>query len=363
MNNNFKPTRNRTALISNEILEVNRYHLKLNAQKLLFGLAQSIDHHIDMFPELEIDIRGIFKFLGIEERNDRYEIVRDALFNITENPLQRKVSRKKWSSIPWMSVDYDEEDSKYVKIKFDDRVKPYLLKLSEYTKIQGGYIAKLTSQYATWLYPIFKMIQTKYWGKHEFTIQRLKEYTFTDNPKKHPAYNTAKAATNNFLTRIVGIKKNRNTKEFEILENSPLQEINDKTDIVVSIIKVTKEGNKYKGVIFHVASKKQNKSLDKPKFENKEQYVSKIDKQNIPGAKRISLKEIYQYASNSGITVQDYCDKAGYFIKGSYAYKKLSEEEYNRYMKNKDKKSGGERTYRQTNIYETFERAKKNSKE
>lgn len=332
---NFKPTKNKTALISNEVLEINRYNLKLNSQKLLFGLAQCVDHTINMFPKVEIDIKGLFKYLEIENVGERYNIIRDAFFDITEHPLQIKKSEKNWSSIPWMSVKYNEEDSNFVKINFHEDVKPYLLQLKEYTKIKGLYISKLGSHYSTWLYPILKMIQTKYFGKHEITIKRLKELTFTDDKKKYPAYNTSKTANRDFLRRVLGITKNRKTKQFEIISNSPLWEINEKTDIAVSIIEITKDRNKYKGVLFHVTSKAKalkSSNVDKSKF------VTTIDKTGITAITRVPLKTVYQFASNSNMSVQEYCDKAGYYIKGNFAYKKMTAEEYQKMIKIRESK-------------------------
>jgi len=350
----FTPTKNRTALISNEVLEVNRYKLKLNAQKLLIGLAQSIDHTGSLFDELEVDINGVWSFLGIENRNDRYEVVRDALFDITKNPLQERVSKKKWSSIPWMSVKYDESESTFIKIKFHDDAKPYLLNLKEYTKISGGYIAKLSSSYATWLYPIFKMIQTKYHGTHEISIDRLKELTFTDNPKEHPAYNTSKAATKDFLTNVIGVRMNRKSKQIEILKDSPLHEINEKTDIAVNVVKFTKDKQRYKGLIFHVTSKTAAKKKLKQEAD-KSEYVSMIPKSEILdiGA-RFPMKQVFSDAKAANMTVQEYLDLGGYFQKGNYAYKKLSDQEYKRLMKEREKKEQ-KRGYKQITLEEGIE--------
>lgn len=332
----FKPTQNRTTLVSNEILERNRYNLKLNGQKLLFGLAQSIDHTIDLFPTLEVDIRGLWKFLGIEDRNDKYEVVRDALFNITENPLQKKVSKKKWSSIPWMSIEYDEDDTMFVKVKFLDEVRPYLLKMAEYTKLKGAFVAKLGSTYATWLYPIFKMIQTKYYGKHEISIERLKELTFCDNPVDYPAYNTDKSANNKFLTRALGVTIDRETKAIKIHKDSPLHEINEKTDIAVNVIGITKDKQRYKGLIFHVTAKSSVKSIKKDT--DKSKYVGEIPKKEVfdIGA-RFPMKQVFIDAKAAGWTVQEYLDHAGYFQKDNYAYKKLSEKEMNMMLKKREK--------------------------
>jgi len=350
---NFKPTKNRIALVSNEVLETHRYKLGLNAQKLLIGLAQSIDHTIDLFPEMQVDIHGLWEYLGITHREDRYTLVRDALFEITKNPLQIVVSEKKWSSIPWMSVKYDESESRYVRIKFHEDAKPYLLKLNEYTKIKGLYVVKLNSAYATWLYPILKMVQTKYHGRHEISIQRLKEYTFTDNPKENPAYNTNRNSNNNFLKRVLGIVWNTKKQEFEIVENSPLWEINEKTDITVAV-DIVKERQKYVAVSFHVVSKytDEQKAIQE-KTGIKNSYVNEIPKEGLQAQTRIPLTTVYALAKAQNTTVAELCERLGYILKDGYAVKKMTKEQYEKMQKAKEKEES-KRGYRQMTIEEVI---------
>lgn len=308
---NFKPTKQRTALASNEIFEKNRYKLSMNAQALLWGLAQSIDHTESLFPEIGIDITGLFEYLGVQDRNDRYDLVRDAFFEITGNPLQYNAGPKKWSSIPWMSVQYNEEMSNFVTVKFTKEIRPYLLQLKGYVKIQGGYVSKLNSEYAGYLYPQMKMILGKYYGTREISFERLKELTFTDDKKKHKSYNVGSGATNNFCRRVLGVKYNSKTKKVEILKDSPIYEINTKTDITVKV-EFVKNGMKYVGVRFFVKSKNQKASS---------KNVAQISSKGV-GTKSIPLKDVYEFATASGMNVKDYCEQAGYVVKGNFAYKK-----------------------------------------
>lgn len=317
----FTPTKNRTSLMSNEVLEMHRYRLSLNAQKLLYGLAQSVDHTIDMFSTIEIDINGIFKYLDIESNGDRYEVVRDAVFEIHQNPLQFNYSSNKWKVIGWFETsEFDLSEGNYVKLKFTEAIKPFLLNLSGYVKIQGKYICSLSSAYATWLYPVMKMISEKYYGQHIVTIQRLKEYTFTDDAKEHPSYNVSKNATSDFLKRILGVAKNNKTKRFEILKNSPLWEINEKTDIAVSV-EVLKSGRKYDRICFYVQNKESKKN--KSKFD-KSKFVNEIpENSGLRPVSRIPLADVYENARASGMNVYDYCKSAGYYIQGQYVYKQF----------------------------------------
>ena len=317
----FKPTQNRTSLISNEVLETHRYRLSLNAQKLLYGLAQSIDHTIDMFGELQVDIQGIFNFLEIENRRDKYTLVYNAFNEIATNPLNLYVSEKNWKLIPWATIGFNENKSSFVTVKFTEDAKPFLLHLNGYVKIQGKYICSLSSTYATWLYPVMKMVLNKYYGQHIITIQRLKEYTFTENPKEHPSYNTSKNAISDFLRRVLGISKNKKSKKHEIIESSPLWEINEKTDITITV-EVLKTGRKYDKVCFYVQSK--NKKTDKSNVD-KSTFVNEIPKTTgLNPVSRMPLKDVYEYAKASKMNVHDYCKTAGYYIQGQYVYKQFN---------------------------------------
>lgn len=319
--NKFTPTANRTSIISNEVLEKHRYDLSLNAQKLLYGIAQSIDHTIDMFPKIEVDIHGLFEYLQIQDRKDKYRVVYDAFAEIGKNPLMTYESDKEWSVIPWASISFDENKSKYVSLQFTEDIKPYLLSLSGYVKVKGRYICSLSSRYATWLYPVMKMILEKYYGKHEISIQRLKELTFTDDPKKNPGYNHEVYGDRDFIKRCLGIKKDRKTKQWTIAEDSPLYEISEKTDIVITA-EVLKSGRKADRVRFYVQSKS---TSSKPTFSgDKSQYVSEIPKK-LTSPVRFPLTEVFKTAKEAGMTVQDFCDTAGYYITGNWVYKKYTE--------------------------------------
>jgi len=346
-----KPTASKVALISNEVLDKHRYKLSLNAQKLLFGLAQLIDHTLDIFPTYEIDVRGLWEYLGITHREDRYTLVKNALLEITKNPLQLVVSERKWTFIPWISVQYDEEQSKYVKIRFVDEVKPFLLRLNEYTKVKGLYIVKLGSVYATWLYPVLKMIQTKYYGHHAIPIQRLKEMTFTDDPKEYPAYNTSTAAASHFLQRVIGLKYDRTEKRYVIVEGSPLWEINNKTDIRVTA-EPLKEGKAYAAIMFHVVSNGEEK---RAKDVDKSRYVDVIPQRELCGY-RVPVRNIYDIAKAQGISPAECARRMGYIIDGDYAYLNKTKEQYEREQEAQRAKQLEQRTYRQLTIEEAIER-------
>jgi hypothetical protein len=258
-------TTTRTTLFPNEIAEVHKFDLTANGTKLLFGLAQCIDHTEQLFPEHHFDMQKLCEYLGVEHRGDRYQVVRDAFHDIGKNPLMVSTTNaKRWSMRPWLSADFDEEDSNYVKVHFDEKVRPYLLKMNGYVKLRGRDYIKLTSSYATTLYPFMKTILHKHYGDHEVSIERLMEMTFTDNKKKNKSYHDETYGVRNFLLRVLGVKGVRGSLKLEPINDknkkgneytSAIKQINELTDLKVRCERV-KDGGKTVGIRFYVESKK-----------------------------------------------------------------------------------------------------------
>ena len=302
----FKPTKNRTSYLSNEVMMKHRYELSLNAQKVLFGLAQSIDHTLDMFGEIEIDIHAFFDYLGINHREDRWQVVRDAFKEIAKNPLQFSTEdAKRWSFIPWMTVHFDSTDSMHVKIRVTEDAKPFLLQLNGFVQIKGKYITALQSPHATWLYPVMKMIQGQYYGQHILSIQRIMEYTFTDDKKENKSYHDPKHGKANFLTKVLGLKKSGDS--YTIIENSPLGQINKHTDITVSA-QPLKTGLKIDRIAFVVSSKRPKKEENKANPPAESPKYGEVNKM----AFRMPAASVFELAKETGQTVDALMKQMGY---------------------------------------------------
>ena len=321
----------RKAFIAHELLDKYRFNLSIYGQKLLYGLAQNLDVTYDLFPNWEIDIRGLFKYLNLsEENNDRYRIVRDAFFELSKNPIEWKVSDRKWGSIPWHSImSFDADKSHYVKFAFNPNAKHLLLELKQFCALQTKYYTKLSSPYSMWLYPHLKDNLKKGW--HELTIDRLKEITYNENTD---SYNLEKNrnANQDFLKRVIGIENNRKTKQWQftttktkdkngsekLIETGALAEINALTDLEV-IAKAVKNGRSYESVYFTIREKSQarkEKAIAKKKREN----VIEIETET-GFEMRVPMGQVYTYALKSKMSIEDYMKAAGYIEKNGYAVK------------------------------------------
>lgn len=304
LNPSYNPTR--AVILSNEIIENCRFSLYPQAFNLLMALSQSIDYTHDIWPEFEVEISQLFKFLNLKDNNGRrYEIVRDILTHIAKNPLEKRINRKRWATIPWLSADYDEEVNNRVIITFHKKVVPYLLAFKEtlktpktpgYTKLVPLNYTEFDSKYATNLYPFFKKWQDKKTFKKVYVereIQWIRERTYTE-----------------------GLYE-KNVRFLEKVVNKAIAEINLKTDLYVipiakgnKNIKAKNGGKTYSHIVFIITSKRNikttdNKQINKAQIkiftselELKESYeiVRKIDHDLADGIKNGQSLTYHEYA-------------------------------------------------------------------
>lgn len=323
----------RSTFLSAEIFDKYRYNLGLHAQRLLFGLASCLDQTQDMFPNWEIDIHGIFEYLGVSNSNKRYEIVHEAFTEIQSNPLQFKDSAKKWGGIAWLSeFKYDESKSTYVQVEFNETVKPFLLTFKRYCEIKAKHYNKLGTQYSTWLYPYFKNYAKL--GKWEISLERLKEYTYNEKEKSYnPNHN--KNATTDFLRRVIGVERKKDSDgnyQWQYTENSyklksgekrtktcgTLYEISQNTDIIITA-EALKTQRTYDRVVFYIKFTNQAKSLHVRK---KKQIAFESKQYNLFNeGVRVHMSQVLSYAQQSNMTAEQYAKGAGYVKKGKWYYK------------------------------------------
>lgn len=296
----------RDVLLANEIIENCRYSLSPEGFKIIMGLSQSIDYTNELFPEFEVDIKGLFKFLGLNENDgNRYDIVRNAFENILDNPLKYRIDQKKWGGVPWLSYHYNEEYHQRIKISFHPDIMPFLLAfkkatnkgfLEGYTKMLPKFYERFEKKYATYLYPLFKKWQdTETWKTvtYKKSIEWLKEKTFTDKDHSY------KKNTGDWIKRVI---------------NSAIDEINYKTELNINPISRENKnllsegmGKTYTHVIFEVSTKpefiinkvprgKKSEPLEKSAKEEIQYKI--IYNEHIPYAEYNSLEEVLKDYTN-----------------------------------------------------------------
>jgi plasmid replication initiation protein len=264
-----------------------RFKLSVHGYRLLHAIAQSVDYkQTELFPVFEFDIQTVFKYLGVENSNRRFEFLEDALKSIGGNWLSIKTKKKngatRWEGMTWITHYDFASDAPLVKIQINEHAKPYLLELGQYVPIRPKDYLKLTTEHQNWLYPFLKL--RKDLGKWRISIEELKFAMFLEeSPSYDPKQN--KNATEKFLNRVIGIQVSEKAKlenqaakaaktiprliEWDYVEDKDgkktgtLYAIHSLTDINATA-SVEKTGRSYTHITFFVSEK-----IKKPKKELK----------------------------------------------------------------------------------------------
>lgn len=258
-----------------------RWRMSTLAYRLLFALSQCLEYRSpDLFPELGFDKQTLFKYMGLENNKDCYNRLAETLNEILEKPLKIAQPKKRggfyWAGYAWISSYQFSTDERFVTIRLNDDVKPFLLNLKQYASIQPKYYIKLSTEYQNWFYPYLKNAVKL--GQWKVSIDSLKTALSLDEISSYdPAKN--KNATENILKYVVGIQVSEEAKQEQrqakAAKRPPrpvawnyyvdkktgettgtLYGITANTDINVTA-SVVKTGRTYTDIIFFISMKKQ----------------------------------------------------------------------------------------------------------
>ena len=208
---------NKVVRISQELYEVNacRWRMSTYGYRLLFALAQTVEYaEEDLFPELGFDKQVIFKYLGLENTERKYELLDKILNEVLQNSLHlprvKKNGARIWMGYSWITSYRFSEDERFVNIRLNGDVKPFLISLKRYASIQPKYYLKLSTDYQNWFYPYLKNVVKL--GKWTVAINDLKFALYLENtPTYDPKQN--KNATEKFLDKVIGITISQKAKD------------------------------------------------------------------------------------------------------------------------------------------------------
>lgn len=211
----FDPTK--VVRISQDLYDVStcRWRMSTYGYRLLFALAQTVEYAgEELFPEVGFDKQVIFKYLGLANTERKYELLDKILNEVLDKSLHivrtKKSGARVWMGYSWITTYRFSEDEKYINIRLNGDVKPFLINLKQYAAIQPKYYLKLSTEYQNWFYPYLKNVVKL--GKWTVPINDLKfalylESTPTYDPKQN------KNATEKFLEKVIGITISQKAKE------------------------------------------------------------------------------------------------------------------------------------------------------
>lgn len=317
----YTPDLVRNSHLSNDVFEKSQIRLSLRGKKTLYGLIQSVDPTGELFgEEMTFDIRAFFKMLDIEGDNNRWNIVRDCFVEIAKSPmLDISEDSRHGVIVQWVSKLQWDADKSTVKLRFTEDIKPYLHQMKGYIKLKGKYISNLDSNHAMSLYPLMKVVLGKHRGRKIYTLEELMLATNTHDKKLNKSYHHPVAGKGNFMRKVLGIKRNSKTKQYDILQpykekssgsliTPPLAEINIKTDVNVTCQPV-KDGQTVVAFLFVVR--------ESTPLSDKVALVEKI-KVGI----ELHTPQLIKLAETKGFDdVEEYARSEGYLVLDGKAYK------------------------------------------
>lgn len=272
---------NKVVRVSQSLYQIEkmRWRMSTLGYRLLFAIGQSIGKNDDdAYQNIAFEVQTMFKYLGLDNNNDRYNRLAETLEEISRTPLQinrrKKSGARIWQGYAWITSYTLCEDDNYVHITVNPDVRSFLINLAQYACIQPKYYLKLSTDYQNWFYPYLKNYVKLYQWK--VSIEDLKNaLDLLDTPTYDPT--KYRNANERFLTRVIGIKQSESAKAEQraakaekraakLIEwdyaidkktkkpTGTLASITEHTDINVTACPV-KTGRSYTHIVFFISEK------------------------------------------------------------------------------------------------------------
>lgn len=273
MNKDYKVTK------SNNLITA-KYNLSLQEQKIILTLASMVQPNDEDFKEYEFRIQDFLKMLDINSPNAYKELpqitreLKKKVFDIKEGNIIKQVS--------WLGqVEYRLGEGTLI-LGLDKGLKPYMLKLKEFTTYNLNNVLSLKSKYSIRFYELMKCNLFK--KSVTYTVDELKEM-FKADEKSYNIYQ-------NFKNRVV-VKAQK--------------ELNEKTDIKFEFEEI-KTGRKVTSLKFFISSNNKNSSIaaEPKKIEKTKKSLTSPEEQkdiiyiaNLLEDYDVTLKQAKQIYSSS----------------------------------------------------------------
>jgi len=216
----------------NDLIQKSRYELSMQEQKIILYLITKIKPEDDEFEEYEFNIKDFCEVCGINTSGKNYTDLKDTILNLVKKAFWLKLEDESIITARWIDRSQIIENSGIIKIKLDELMRPYLLKLKEhFTAYNLYYTLAMKSKYSIRFYELLKSYENL--SEYTVEIEELKKMLFAE---KYELFGD--------------LKRN-------VLDTA-VREINDYSDISVAYT-VEKEGRKVNKIHFKIKPKKDEK--------------------------------------------------------------------------------------------------------
>lgn len=225
--------RNATVRKANDLIQKSRFNLSLQQQKVLLYLISQISPFDEDFKTYEFSIQEFCRVCGIAlESGKNYIDLKNAIKDIADKSLWVTLGDGDESLLRWIEKAKITSGGGTIKIRLDDDMKPFLLRLKEnFTQYELIFTLHFKSKYTIRLYELIKSIH----------FHELQEY------KRQYALND--------LKRMLDAETYKTFQHFKDRVIAPsVKEINEYSDKIVTY-EFVKTGRSYTGIIFTIGSK------------------------------------------------------------------------------------------------------------
>lgn len=294
--------RNTSALMAKDMfMPTNRLNLSVYSRKLLFAMIANLDRDASEFGIHKEDIKVFFRYLGIEKTNKKYNIVRDAFFELLDCKFQRR-KEKSWYGVNLMSmVEFDEQKSSDILYKFNQDMAPYLLNLTEFLKIDLIYSNNMKSDNALSLYPYFRNVVNRDVNFLTLTFQQIVELTGNEEKKSYrfcrdlsidekEREKINKTVRGNITRHILGLSSTKYKDTYDTIPKKGIGEINDVSDLFITAKPYLVSG-KIEGFKFFIEFKKDNKGW----VDKRIRKIKKTDYKGKPFMQEMLIEEARRF--------------------------------------------------------------------
>ncbi|XIF20017.1 MAG: RepB family plasmid replication initiator protein [Acetilactobacillus jinshanensis] len=228
--------RNYPVVKRNDLIQNTRYSLTTNEQKIILHLIQQINSDTRNLT-FTFNVKEYARFMGLKENRFNVHKIKQDLKRLADKSFWLKKSHNRETLVRWFSQVEVNHNTNTFTVRFDDRLKPFLLKTKQFfTQYNYYYIMTMQSSYSIRLYELFVSYYSMQNSRKGFNYSLGELREALDLRNKYPQFA-------NFKARVLRPAK---------------REINELTDMNIRI-RPYKHGRKVVGVnvLLHKKSRRQ----------------------------------------------------------------------------------------------------------
>lgn len=253
----------------NDLIEARHTNpLSVREQKIVLTMVSMIEPADGDFKDYRISIKEFSDMLGLEgsvKYTELKEITKDLMSKSIEIPR----ADGGWLFANWISSAEYQKGEGVIALSFSPKLKPYLLQLKNtFTTYRLSNILSLKSTYSIRLYELMKKWQ--HLGTWSCSVENFKEKMGIEN-KKYPRYANLKA-------RVL---------------NPAIQEVNEKTDVFISL-KEIKKGRSVDKIEFTIRHAPE-REIQVPHLKKKSELVEELSEMDKLRMRMNELAKGYQF--------------------------------------------------------------------